>query len=164
LAEEIIGGPMKSLFWRGKFLRLLFPVCFVISIVVAAQFIVFASRAVAAPGGTRTVKDFTGACQASVPANWVQDKDFTIVREVPSIVASRFGAWMVPMMGFGQSIRGRLSLVGGGGGGGPRFRMRVARMDVSTVCALQRERIGSDFSPAERDQLKEVGETLEILP
>jgi hypothetical protein len=110
--------------------------------------------------GSRTVKDFTGACQVSVPAGWTEGKDFTLVREVPGVIASRFGAWMVPDMRFGLGKAATLSMKGAG----HRYRERVARMDGTIVCAVQMERDSTPFTPAERQQLKDVGDTLEILP
>jgi len=119
-----------------------------------------AAQIVKVPAGSRTIKDFTGACQVSVPSGWTEGKDFTLVREVPGVIASHFGAWMVPDMRFGRGKAGALSMKGAG----HRYRERVARMDGTTVCAVQMERDGTPYTPAERQQLKDVGGTLEILP
>lgn len=111
------------------------------------------------PAGWRAIKDSSGVCRAAVPRGWVEGKDFSLIRETAGTLTIHFRVWTVPDASFGQGKPGHLPP----GGKRSHHRARVARMNGSTVCAVQMERDGAPFTRGERANLHQVGATLEVV-
>lgn len=134
----------------------------ILAVVAAAG--VAACSGSSATDGWNTTKDSTGSCQVQAPPDWQLGRDFFLEREdgVAGPFPSDSGLYPPGgdrLWGADASNPAKASALPAG----HWFQLRASKVSGQTVCSVWRVKESTDFTAQESDQMRQVGNSLQVV-